>query len=84
MVWEIVGHDSLKKCWRGEVSGRYGETGIKSILQLLASKGLTDDEIVSSFVGEIGLLEVQRYSDGSLSCGESPNYVARRVRPGRT
>lgn len=80
MAWEIVGYDSTAEIYRGVVSGRYGERGVRQILQRLASRHLEPYEIVEAYTGARGTLDVQRYSDGTLNCGSNPHYMAHWVR----
>ena len=75
MAWEIIGYDSTKEIWRGEASGRFGERRISAILQCLAARDLTQDEILSGMSGSTGLLKVTKGK--AMMCGTNPYYVAR-------
>lgn len=79
MAWKIVGYDSTAEVYRGTVSGRYRERGVSQILQRLASRHLEPYEIVEAYTGSRGALDVQRYRDGTLTCGSNPYYIARWV-----
>jgi hypothetical protein len=86
--WSITGWDSLKEIYSRRVPyGSISEQRLRALLAALAAKhGLTDDEIVDSYLnpkakGHRALLDVQLDSGSSyvLSCGDNPHFTARVV-----
>ena len=76
MVWEIVGQASLETIWRAKACG--GMEFISSILRCLASKHLTQEEILASHIGEKSFLKVEYdMAAGHLTCGKNPHYIAK-------
>ena len=60
MGWEIIGYDGTTEIYRGTVSGRLRERGVRRILQRLVCRNLEPYEIVESSTGSRGELDVQR------------------------
>jgi hypothetical protein len=85
--WSITGWESLKEIYSRRIPyGSISETRLRALLAALAAKhGLTDDEIVDSYLnpkarGYRAHLEVQLDSSAYVvSCGDHPHFIARVV-----
>lgn len=82
-AWLIQGYDGLEAIFEMEVSIALSEREIRSLLQHLAARHLTPQEIVAASLrsrmnGYVSLLEVSRENRTRviLSCGQNPHYVA--------
>lgn len=84
--WRIEGFDGTTKVFETSVPVHHlSQKQAEEALIRLASRHLTDDEIVASSLNRrgkgISLLEIHRdgQSSNNISCGENPHYVARIV-----
>lgn len=92
-VWEITGWDGSKQIFQTTVPCRQiTEAQLHALLRALVAKyGLTAEEIVGCFLkrgakGYRAHLEIARHNSDKRrstdhSCGDSPHFVARVLRP---
>ncbi len=84
--WKIEGRKGAKTFWERELPGSLGKKRIIALLQRLASRHLAEDEIVACSIrpSDSGfrflldpLIDLDR--QGSISVGENPYYIARKI-----
>ena len=95
-VWEITGWDGSKQIFQTIVPcTQITQPQLHALLQALVAKfGLTPREIVGSYLkrgskGYMAHLEVTKHNSPARqrtdhSCGDSPHFVARLVKPGES
>lgn len=77
MAWTIEGYDGQEPFWKGSLAKSFTAAEVVEVLRLLASKHLTEDEILSSARGKTGLLDVWHNHDKeTISVGSNPFYIA--------
>ena len=79
--WAIRGYDGTIPLVDERVSSRdLGPRGITELLRRLASRHLTEVEIIAANTGEIPHLDLSRVSQGWMTNGD-PHYVAVVIEP---
>lgn len=77
VAWTIEGYDGLEAFWKGSLPKSFTATEVVEVLRLLASKHLTENEILSSARGTTGLLDAwHNHEKGTISVGSNPSYLA--------
>jgi hypothetical protein len=88
-TWKITGYDGSCQIYAGEVPGILTDDEVGRILQRLAARHLTDQEVVAAslrknFVGYAPLLECSfdrvAPKGNMVMCGSNPHYIALRAR----
>ena len=88
-TWKITGYDGAREIYSGEVPGILTDEEVGRILQRLAARHLSDQEVVAAslrknFVGYAPLLECTFDRAGPkgniVTCGSNPHYIAFRER----
>jgi len=80
MEWRIIGLDGLTKTFECKIPGPdLTVAAVCRLLELLAARHLTDEEIVTAVRGRSSLLEARENLGSnrvSLMAGANPHYVA--------
>jgi len=80
LKWTVRKWDGLEEIWSRDLPGRMGPNQVERLLQRLACRHLTDDEIISASlpknaVGRTSILDETDFAQ-PMSYGENPHYTA--------
>ena len=86
-IWKIEGYDSTRKIFEQTVDGAVSQQEVATILQRLACKHLTENEIVGSSLHKNRqdyLAHLEPHFDNAqrrhhVMVGDNPHYIARLI-----